>query len=166
VISQKGWDSNQPSPLDLPDATTQLETVGSRFRVDVKAKVTPLVERHYGFDTDEASGSLTRNAERARDLKRDRAFVNGENGLPYRHPIIQQAINVIWFSDRRSEGVMFPNEFNPIPYEAIALVLAVVRKPSRGSTRSKAKPILTTDRVLPRRVECTSRPPDRSSVHK
>ncbi|KAI0294528.1 hypothetical protein BC826DRAFT_315766 [Russula brevipes] len=108
------------------DLTERLETVGSRFRADAKAKVTPLVESNYGFETDEASRTLTRNAERARDLKRDRAFVNGENGLPYRHPIIQQAINVIWFSDRRSEGVMFPTEFNPIPYEAIAVVLAVI----------------------------------------
>ena len=93
----------------------------------MKAKITPLVERFYEFETGSAAESLKRNTDRARDLKTNLAFINGENGLPYRHPIIQQAINVIWFGERRSEGIMFPNEFYPIPYEAIALILTVVR---------------------------------------
>jgi Domain of unknown function (DUF6532) len=108
------------------DVTEQLSTVGSRFRADVKAKITPLVERFYQFETGEATASMNRNTERARDLKTDLAFINGENGLPYRHPIIQQAINVIWFGDRCSEGIMFSNEFSPMPYEAVALVLTAV----------------------------------------
>jgi len=68
--------------------------------------------------------------DRARDLKKDTAFIYGEgpNGLPYHHPVIQQAIDAIWFNDgRRSEGAMFTNELYPLPYEAIALVLAAVR---------------------------------------
>jgi hypothetical protein len=110
----------------------------------VKAKITPLVQRLYGFEINEAPGSQYRNMDRARDLKKDSAFINGEreNGLPYHHLIIQQAINVVWFDDgRRSDGVMFANELFPLPYEAIALVLAVLRRfhviyPSRGSSSS------------------------------
>ncbi|KAI0248431.1 hypothetical protein BJV78DRAFT_1156491 [Lactifluus subvellereus] len=49
----------------------------------------------YEFDTGSAAESLSGNTERARDLKTDLAFINGENGLPYRHPIIQQAVNVL-----------------------------------------------------------------------
>jgi Domain of unknown function (DUF6532) len=111
--------------------TSQLAVVGPRFRADVKAKIAPLVQRLYGFETDEAPGGQDRNMGRARDLKKDAAFINGgrENGLPYHHLIIQQAINVVWFDDgRRSDGVMFANELFPLPYEAIALVLAVVRR--------------------------------------
>ena len=116
--------------LNLTNATMQLAAVSPRFRTDVKAKIAPLVQRLYGFETDEARGSRCRNMDRARDLKKDAAFINGEreNGLPYHHAIIQQAVNLVWFDDgRRSDGVMFANELFPLPYEAIALVLTVVR---------------------------------------
>jgi hypothetical protein len=109
----------------------QLAAVGPRFRADAKAKIAPLVQRSYEFEMKEAPGSQYRNMDRARDLKKDTAFINGEgeNGLPYHHPIIQQAINVVWFDDgRRSDGVMFANELYPLPYEAMALVLTVVRR--------------------------------------
>jgi hypothetical protein len=61
-------------------------------------------------------------------LKIDASFSNDSGGLPYRHRIIQQAINVIWFNDRSSDGIIFSNLFDPIPYEVIALVLTVVRR--------------------------------------
>ena len=63
-------------------------------------------------------------------MKTDAAFSKGdeENALPYQNRIIQQAINIVWFNDRSSDGVVFPNLFNPMPYEAIALVLTVVRR--------------------------------------
>ncbi|KAH9970472.1 hypothetical protein BJV74DRAFT_867052 [Russula compacta] len=110
-------------PVNLP---ARLAAVGPRFRGDVKTRITPLIKKLYGFETDKAGESQNRNMERARDLKRDRAFIDGENGLPCRHPIIQQAINAIWFDNRRCEGVMFPHEFCPMPYEATALVLTVI----------------------------------------
>ena len=89
----------------------------------------PLVERYYGFETSKAPESLSHNIELARGLKTDGAFSKGEeeHALPYRHRIIQQAINIIWFNDRSSDGVVFPNYFNPMPYEAIAVVLTAVR---------------------------------------
>ncbi|KAI0274569.1 hypothetical protein BGY98DRAFT_935757 [Russula aff. rugulosa BPL654] len=96
----------------------KLGVVGPQFRAAVKGKIAPLVERHYGFETSKAPKSLTHNIELARALKTDGAFSKGdeENELPYHHRIIQQAINVVCFS----------NLFNPMPYEAIALVLAVI----------------------------------------
>jgi hypothetical protein len=36
-------------------------------------------------------------------------------------------MNVIWFNDRSSDGVLFSSLFDPMPYEVIALVLTVVR---------------------------------------
>jgi hypothetical protein len=83
----------------------QFAVVDSRFRVDVKAKIMPLVERFYGLGTEEVTGhgNLNWNREGVRNLKRNATFVD-ENGLPYRHPIIQQAINTIWFRDRHSHS--------------------------------------------------------------
>ncbi|KAI0246543.1 hypothetical protein BJV78DRAFT_1157817 [Lactifluus subvellereus] len=81
---------------------------GPRFRAGARAKITPLVERFYEFETGGVAEGLDRNTERARDLKTDLAFINGENGLPYLHPIVQPAINVIWFGGRRT----FHNEFH------------------------------------------------------
>jgi len=106
----------------------RLTGVGPRFHAAVKEKITPLVERYYGFETSKAAESLSNNIELAQMLKTDTSFSNGEDehALPYRHRIIQQAINVIWFNDRSSDGVIFSNVFNPIPYEAIALILAVI----------------------------------------
>jgi len=114
---------------------TQLAAVRSRFLIDVKAKVTPLVTKFYEFETGEAEKFLKQNKSKARYLKADTTFVNGENGLPYRHPIIQQCINVIWFDGPRGEGVRLSNEFNPMPYEAIALVLTAVCTPSSSTQR-------------------------------
>ena len=95
----------------------------------MKKKVTPLVERFYGFETSKAQESLNDNITNVQNLKTNLAFINDDRGqrLPYRHPVIQKAVNVIWFNDRSSDGIAFYNNFNPMPYEAIALVLAVVR---------------------------------------
>jgi len=116
---------NIPPPVDLAE---KLASISLRFHATVKEKIMPLVERYYGFETSKAAESLNHNIELARKLKTDAVFTYGDEGhtLPYRHRIIQQAINVIWFSDRSSDGVVFSNLFNPMPYEAIALVLAVI----------------------------------------
>lgn len=45
----------------------------------------------------------------------------------YQHPIIQKAVNVMWFQNKRDEGIQFRNMFKPMPIAAIALVLTAVR---------------------------------------
>ncbi len=133
----------------------QLLGVGSRFFADVKKKVTPLVERYYGFETSKARETLNDNMTKAQYLKIDSAFINGdeEPALPYRHPIIQKAINVIWFSDRSCDGIVFQYHFNPLPYEAFALVLAVVRGFQLPVKYSIDDVLQREDRVLYRRME-------------
>lgn len=44
----------------------------------------------------------------------------------YRHPIIQKAINSIWFVNQSDEGVLYNDYFNPISNATIALVLTMV----------------------------------------
>jgi hypothetical protein len=121
----------------------------------VKKKVTPLVERFYGFETSKAQESLNDNITNVQNLKTNSAFINDDRGqrLPYRHPVIQKAVNIIWFNDRSSDGIAFYNNFNPMPYEAIALVLAVVRG-LRPSFKYSINDVLRLkDRVLYRRMD-------------
>jgi hypothetical protein len=51
----------------------------------------------------------------------------GTPHLPYQHPIIQKAINMTWFQDKDDDGIVFHEHFTPIPIQAIALALTVVR---------------------------------------
>ena len=44
----------------------------------------------------------------------------------YQHPIIQKAVNVMWFQNKRDEGIRYKDMFKPIPIPAIALVLTAV----------------------------------------
>jgi len=44
----------------------------------------------------------------------------------YQHPIIQKAINIMWFKNKGDDGVTFQEHFSPLPVPTIALVLAVV----------------------------------------
>lgn len=47
----------------------------------------------------------------------------------YKHPIIQKAVNVMWFKNKRDEGIVYPDLFNPIPVHSIALILTAVSNP-------------------------------------
>ena len=121
----------------------------------MKKKATPLVERFYGFETSKAQESLNDNIMNVQNLKTNSAFINDDRGqrLPYRHPVIQKAVNVIWFNDRSSDGIAFYNNFNPMPYEAIALVLAVVRGLLSYLKYSINDVLRLEDRVLYRRMD-------------
>ena len=51
----------------------------------------------------------------------------GRPHYPYRHPIIQEVINIMWFRNKDDDGIVFREYFVPIPIEVIGLVLTVVR---------------------------------------
>jgi Domain of unknown function (DUF6532) len=57
--------------------------------------------------------------------------------LAYRHPIIQQAINICWFRDKNDVGVVKHEHFSPMPISAIALTLTVVIIPLTDLTLDK-----------------------------
>jgi hypothetical protein len=44
----------------------------------------------------------------------------------YGHPIIQKAVNTVWFKNKRDEGILFAEDFEPLPVPAIALILTAV----------------------------------------
>jgi Domain of unknown function (DUF6532) len=119
----------------------------------MRPRIAPLVENMYGFNTSHAADSISSNARRAQKLLRDMNFVyvclsrsrsccwlnadplplqetrddgsRRENG-PYRHHVIQKAINVSWFRDKNDVGAQYYEYFDPMPERAIALILTVV----------------------------------------
>jgi len=107
-------------------------TIGSmNFLNDVRMKVRQAVETLYGFDAD--SDNMDNNAARARQLLSNNAFIHREYNsggnlqYPYRNPIIQEAINMLWFKNREDDGITFQEHFSPMPIRAMALVLAVTQ---------------------------------------
>lgn len=117
----------------------------------MKTKITHPVESLYGFNTSRAPESISKNAELAQGLLTDMTFIyrvrpiaitidsllspvhvqefniGGTRQHPYRHPIIQKAINLMWFQSKDGDGIVFYELFMPIPIQAIALALTVVR---------------------------------------
>jgi hypothetical protein len=79
------------SPFDLPNVTTvhKLEVVDSRFRVDVKVKMSSRHLSRGSMDSRQKRflGNLNRNMERVRNLvKRNAAFIDDENGAAVPSP--------------------------------------------------------------------------------
>jgi Domain of unknown function (DUF6532) len=117
----------------------------------MKAKIKHQVDMIYGFDTSHAPDRISRNAVLAQALLADLTFIyhvcpiaspstppsyhhlrqetniGGTPRHPYRHPAIQKAINMMWFQSKDDDGIVFHEYFTPIPIQAIALVLTVVR---------------------------------------
>ncbi|KAH9910241.1 uncharacterized protein B0H18DRAFT_896253, partial [Fomitopsis serialis] len=102
----------------------------SQVRGELKGKIKPLVESLYGFEGGSARTTIIQNRERAENLKDDYAFVYKlsrtlRKGM-YEHPIIQKAINAMWFVNKHDEGVRLYPYFNPISIETFAFVLAAI----------------------------------------
>jgi len=97
---------------------------------DMKANVRRAVEASYRFD---ATESINYNATRAKELLTKMAFIysepnsNGNSKHPYRHPIIQKAVNLLWFKNKGDDGMIFREHFSPFPVPAMALVLVVIQ---------------------------------------
>ena len=53
----------------------------------------------------------------------------GKQKRLYNHPIIQKAINVMWFENKQDEGIIYPDLFKPIPVPLITLILTAVSYP-------------------------------------
>ena len=113
------------------------------------------MEALYGFDSGRSKRAIADNRKLAEDLKDNKGFVfavsfiyfknestdmvvvcqelsDSEGTLKrkgiYSHPIIQKVVNKMWFKNKRDEGIMFPNFFNPISVPSIALILTAVRR--------------------------------------
>ena len=105
----------------------------------------------YGFESGHSKKAIAANWKPAEELKREKGFIykvsllihlipnlllklckdlllNGDKPWKwmYNHPIIQKAIDVMWFQNKCNEGVVLTDMFKPIPIPAIAFVLTAV----------------------------------------
>ncbi|KAH9167169.1 hypothetical protein EDB89DRAFT_137186 [Lactarius sanguifluus] len=103
-----------------------------KFFIDTKTKIMHAVEAQYGFDTSHTPDSISNNASLAQALLSHMAFIYRESNLggdlrhPYRHPGLQEAINITWFRDKEADGVTYNEHFSQLSIPAIAFILAVV----------------------------------------
>ncbi|KAI0285686.1 hypothetical protein BC826DRAFT_960019 [Russula brevipes] len=119
-----------PSVFPLQDE--ELADTSMALLSDMNTGMKHTVESLYGFDTSRAPDSISHNASHAQALLTSMSFIYREPNFggkpchPYRHPIIQRAINALWFQNTDSDGIIFYEYFAPIPIQAIALVLTVI----------------------------------------
>ncbi|KAK7020993.1 hypothetical protein R3P38DRAFT_3272045 [Favolaschia claudopus] len=117
---------------ELPLSTTVHKLIAGRVahtRGEAKTKVKAMTEVYYGFRTGHNKKTIAYNRKLAEELKEECRFaykdVANKKGL-FKHPIIQKAVNAMWFANRRDEGPSHPEYFKPIPVEALAAILTVI----------------------------------------
>ncbi|KAG1852293.1 hypothetical protein DFJ58DRAFT_414880, partial [Suillus subalutaceus] len=98
---------------------------------EVKGKVCPLVENIYGFESTNRESIKCRNRKLARQLKDKfgmcyRDLGDQKNNVPrsglFRSRLNQQAANLLWYHNKKDEGIVFEKSFSPFPIPALALV--------------------------------------------
>jgi len=103
-----------------------------RFFADMKMNIKHAVEFSYEFDTSRAPDSISRNVSRAQALLAKTTFIYRDFNFgerpryPYRHPIIQKIINITWFENQDDIGIVFHENFDPIPFEVISLAVTAI----------------------------------------
>ncbi|KAG1835321.1 hypothetical protein DFJ58DRAFT_868295 [Suillus subalutaceus] len=108
----------------------------SHLTSEVKAKVRPLVENIYGFESTNRESIKCRNRKRARQLKDKfglcyRDLGDKKNNVPhsglFRSRLNQQAANLLLYRNKKDEGIVFKKFFSPFPMPALALVYTAAK---------------------------------------
>ncbi|KAG2144161.1 uncharacterized protein EDB93DRAFT_1087752 [Suillus bovinus] len=101
----------------------------SHLTSQVKGKVRSLIKNIYGFEHGSRESVKSRNRRLARQLKNKFGLcyqVNEKTKVPrsrpFRMKLNQKAANLLWYSNKKDEGVMFEKLFTPFPIPALALV--------------------------------------------
>jgi hypothetical protein len=148
----KGQVSFLLSGMALFHVNPQFSVQSMTLLSEMKTKITHHVQSLYGFDISTAIDSIEHNARLARALLTNTTFlyrvcenVHGihDNSLSpvciqepniggtpqhqFRHPIIQKAINIMWFQDKDGDGIVFHEYLTSFSLQAIALVFTVVK---------------------------------------
>ncbi|KAH7917894.1 hypothetical protein BV22DRAFT_1052118 [Leucogyrophana mollusca] len=94
----------------------------SHVRGELKTKARPLTATFSAFAREGSRVSLPVIGSVRTTSKKDTELRIG----PYKTEIIQLVINDMWFTNRHDEGILYHDHFDPIPVEAIALVLTAI----------------------------------------
>ena len=120
---------------------------------ELKGKACSLVETMYGLENSCKDADVMKNQHLVDDLKDRLGFcykVSADavccdanicrscyyslgdlvNNIPrqglYKHRIIQKAVNVLFYANKKDKGVLFPQYFRPFPLPGLGLILTVV----------------------------------------
>ena len=127
----------------------QFTVNGMTLVSEMRRKLRRAVATQYEFDRNQTAESISYNVAHTNELLTNMAFIyrvrthcitiwsalisvrsqeqiSGNPVYQYRHPIIQKAINTLWFKNEDDDGMTFREHFSPIPIPAVALVLTVV----------------------------------------
>ncbi|KAG1738658.1 uncharacterized protein EDB91DRAFT_1249196 [Suillus paluster] len=97
----------------------------------VKRKVCPLVKNIYGFKSTNRESIKSRNRKLTCQLKDKFGLCyqdlgDKKNNIPhsglFRSRLNQQAENLLWYCNKKNEGIVFEKFFSPFPIPALALV--------------------------------------------
>ncbi|RDB14714.1 hypothetical protein Hypma_016210 [Hypsizygus marmoreus] len=127
-----------PQMLLTPDLAAIIKSRGSQVRGEVKTKFRPIIE-NLRFESGCGKRVIAKNRQLAEKLKDSHSFVYktlpddmtsptyhlDRKGL-YQNPIIQKAVNTMWFANKNDEGIKYSDLFKPLPVQTIALVLMVI----------------------------------------
>ncbi|KAH9970477.1 hypothetical protein BJV74DRAFT_954096 [Russula compacta] len=119
------------NPTTLPQVD-EVVTSSMTLLNDMKMRIMHAVMTSYGFNTSQAAHSISSNVTCAQALLANTTFIYRERNLdgtshfPYRHVAIQKAIDLTWFQNKDSDGILFYKHFTPIPIKAMALILTVI----------------------------------------
>ncbi|KAG1811738.1 uncharacterized protein BJ212DRAFT_1277378, partial [Suillus subaureus] len=102
----------------------------SHLTSQVKGKVHSLVENIYGFEHGSQESVKSRNYRLAHQLKNKFGLCYQKHKVPhsglFHMKLNQKVANLLWYSNKKDEGVMFEKLFNLFPIPALALVYAAV----------------------------------------
>ncbi|KAG2748064.1 hypothetical protein P692DRAFT_20649291, partial [Suillus brevipes Sb2] len=102
----------------------------SHLTSEVKAKVRPLVESIYGFESSARESVKSRNRQLAQQLKHKfglcyRSLGDKKHKVPrsglFQTKLTQKAANLVWYRNKKDEGIVFAKYFTPFSIPAMAL---------------------------------------------
>ncbi|KAG2098575.1 hypothetical protein BD769DRAFT_1644081 [Suillus cothurnatus] len=101
----------------------------SHVRGELKTKMRSLTASFFGFRSSGSKEVIRQNRDLAESLKEGSRFAfkdwEGKSGI-YKTELLQMGVNIMWFTNRNDEGIVYHKYFNPFRAEAIALVLMAI----------------------------------------
>ncbi|KAH7918565.1 hypothetical protein BV22DRAFT_1024399 [Leucogyrophana mollusca] len=103
------------------------------MRGELKAKFRPIVELALDFSSGHNKAIVKKNRERVEYLKEGQNFTfktmgdreDERKGL-FKTALIQKGADVMWFTNKNDEGVVYHHHFKPFPVSALALLLTAI----------------------------------------
>ncbi|KAJ7609181.1 hypothetical protein DFH06DRAFT_1371042, partial [Mycena polygramma] len=132
-FAKKSWDDTCVAYGErrtfTPTIAKLITARGPHMRGELKTKIKPLTEVVYGFKSGHSKKTITFNRDLAEKLKDGARFafkdVEEKKGL-FKAPLIQKGANVMYYKNRRDEGVAHPDCFNPFPRQGVAAIITTI----------------------------------------